>query len=151
MIPAFHELTGSEKAIEVLRWLAVLPVAVIAGVAAHLLAIIGNSPGCTRGLINPDESVLDRCFVVLVSNVAMGAVIVIAGAKTAPRYKQVVAIVLAVVWIFFSGMVFTVLLQRPAQFWDYMAVVVGAIAAVGGAAYIYTEQAMSKPQEGGQS
>ena len=145
-MPAFRELTASEKAIEVVRWLGVLPVAAVAGVAAHILAIIGNSPGCTRGLINPEESTLDRLFVVLVSNVAMGAATVIAGAKTAPRYRHVVAIALAVVWIFFSGMVFTVLLQRPPQFWDYMAVVVGAIAAVGGAAYIYSEESRGRQQ-----
>ena len=144
---SFSELTGREKMIEVLRWIAVLPAATLGGLAAHIIAIIGNSPGCTRGMVNPEESVFDRFFVVLISNIAMGAATVIAGAKTAPRCRRATAIVLAVFWVFLSGMMFTVLLQRPTGFWDYMAVVVGAVAATGGAVYVHSEESESEPQQ----
>gem|GEM_PF-2559040 len=147
MIP-FAELTSKEKAIEILRWIAVLPAAILGGAAAHILAIVFNSPGCTRGMVNPGVYVWDRFFVVLMSNVAMGAATVIAGAKTAPRFRQAIGIVLAVMWVFYSGMVFTILLYRPTHFWDYMAVVVGAIAAAGGAIYIHTEESRKRNQPG---
>lgn len=138
------------KMIEALRWIAVLPAAVLGGLAAHLIVIVVNSPGCTRGILRPDESVLDRFFVVVTSNIAMGLATVFAGAKTAPRQRKVVAVVLAVLWVFFSGMVFTVLLQRRTGFLDYVAVIVRAIGAVVAAACIYADEPREDTeQEGG--
>jgi len=136
----FADLNGRQKAIEILRWMAVLPAAILGGLAAHLVAIIGNSPGCTRGMVNPDESVLDKFFVVLMSNALMGAVTVVAGAKTAPRHRRIVAVVLAVAFIFVCGMTFTVALQRQFSPWDFMAIIVGAVAAATGAAHVCLEK-----------
>ena len=143
----FSELTGKEKLIEVLRWIAVLPAAALGGAAAHILIILGNSPGCTRGMINPDESIIDRLMVVTISNIAFGATVVIAGAKTAPRARRVTAFVLTGLLIFTSGMLVTVLIGKPTAFADYLAVVVATASAIGGAIYIHVQESQTDPKE----
>ncbi|HYC53697.1 MAG TPA: hypothetical protein VEL28_01995 [Candidatus Binatia bacterium] len=137
---AFSELNARDKIIEVVRWVAVLPAAALAGTAAHVAAILLNSAGCTAGMMNPEESTLDRFYVVVLANVAMGAGAVIAGARTAPRRQSETAIGLAALLVFYSGMIFTALLQRPTTIWDYVAVPITAVASVGAAFHVYSER-----------
>ena len=100
----FSELTGQEKALELLRWLCVPLVAALGVVAVGMFAgavispILAQLPGT---LATPPSDfqrfVLHRMFGVL-----MGLAFVIGGALTAPRGHTITAVVLAALWILYA-------------------------------------------------
>jgi len=117
---------ASERKIELLRWFAVLPAAMLGGLVASIIADV------VIGLAS------DGILKILIIEIPKGATGVIAGAKTAPRCRVPTALVLAALWIFLSVMIH-LLLRSPLGWSNYMAVIVAAVAAVGAVAFIYSK------------
>jgi type IV secretory pathway VirB2 component (pilin) len=67
----------------------------------------------------------------------LGAATVIAGAMMAPRCRPITATILAVLWtVVYFIKFFSLYPWESNSFWDYLAYVVGVIAAFGAAVYI---------------
>jgi hypothetical protein len=103
---AFAELTGQERAVEILRWLLV-PVAAVSAVFVLLLIsqvamppVMAPRLGEPRPGPDPLRTVMARTFGML-----MGVAIVLARAKTAPRRRLATALVLAGLWIGYSFLI----------------------------------------------
>src|SRR5262245_50576737 len=104
---SFSELTGQEKAIELLRWFLV-PVASVAVVFLLILisqvakpSAMAQLPGtATLPVSDFQRWVLPRIF-----NVLMSAGFVFVGAKVAPRGRLATALVLAALWIAYSFLI----------------------------------------------
>ncbi len=103
---SFAEQSAQEKAIELLRWLLVPVAAVVAVFVVLLIARMAIPPAMARLPGTPPPPVTDfqrispRIFGVLI-----GALFVLAGAKMAPRFRLVTALVLAGLWIGYSFLI----------------------------------------------
>jgi hypothetical protein len=110
----FFELTRRGKLIEVLRWFCVLPLALLADAAvremASFLYAAAHFVTYSDWGIFLDSSFPKPVRVFLFYVVPMSA-FVIAGAKMAPRYRTVTAIVLNFLGIFFSLMTHVIFLH----------------------------------------
>jgi hypothetical protein len=95
----------------VLRWLAVLPAAVIASIVGHWLVVGINRLSMAMVGVNPD-SLLASIFIFLVGSVVTGAGFVYVGTYVAPAHERAVAFVLAAIFILLAGAVLLVLLER---------------------------------------
>jgi hypothetical protein len=99
----FAELTGRQKVIEVLRWLAVVPAAVLSVAALRIIArfvmppLVIQPPGTPVIPVSEGRLLLVRALYIL-----MGLAFVIAGASMAPRWHFATAVVLSLVWIGYS-------------------------------------------------
>lgn len=120
----FSELSGRDRSLEIVRWLAVLPVAllsqfVVLWVASGLYSLTSQIPLLPR----------------LVREFPVTAAMVIAGSLTAPRFSTVSAFVLTAFLIILSVAMHLVLPSRigTANWLDATFAVTGAIS---GAAYI---------------
>jgi hypothetical protein len=89
-------------ALLILRWIAVLPAAVVAGVVAGSLVIAVDRWGMTMQGLNPG-SFFNLLVVNALSGAATGAAWVYAGVKVAPTHKTPVAFILAVLSILGAG------------------------------------------------
>jgi hypothetical protein len=136
----FIELTTREKAIELLRWVGVIPAAVLGGYAAYVVFVLQNM--VVHYLqVGPYIDFFQRFLLVIASNAVAGVVTVIAGAMTAPRCRRVTAIVLAISWtVLYSGRVLTSFPGEYTGFEDRLSDVVQAIGAFGGAYYIHVTE-----------
>jgi hypothetical protein len=140
----FADLTGAQKSIEVLRWIAVAPTAVMSVAALRLIASIAVPPALAQPpgtpLMPPSDYGL---LLVRVLYQAMGFVFVVAGAGTAPRWRFPTAIVLSLVWIGYSFLnhVF-VHLGRGAPHYMYFAL--GSASAACGALCVYYTQRVAQ-------
>jgi hypothetical protein len=134
---AFAEQSMSGKLLEIARWAAVLPAVAICGIVAKGVVSVGNSAWMTGGNLDPENSSIDRLFVVIASYVALGASGVIGGAKVAPRYQVQTAITLTVLLVFMWGGAFALDLSTPGSGWKLTGIISGVVGAVGGAAYIW--------------
>jgi hypothetical protein len=135
---SFSELTGKEKSIECLRWICVPPAAVLASLAPRIVASLVMSPvvALLPGTPAMPASDFSRYFLHRIFTVVMGAAFVIAGARTAPRYRFATAAVLAVGWVAYS-LASHVLVHLGRGTPHYTDFVIAAVAAAGGAAYIF--------------
>jgi hypothetical protein len=100
-VKPFSVLTAQKKAIEVLRWLSV-PIAVAAAFAVLILiGQIAMPPQYAQppGAPPPPAPAIPRVVTFRVLSVLMGVALVLAGAKTAPRHRLIVAAVIAAMWI----------------------------------------------------
>ncbi len=77
----------------ILRWVAVLPAAILANYAAGFLFEIGNN--ITMGMRMGSDSFSSSAFIVFAANAAGGAAFVYVGARVAPSQKKAVAYILA--------------------------------------------------------
>ena len=140
---SFSERTGKEKAIELLRWVLVPCVAVLAGfVVPRLIAnflmppALAQPPGTPR--VPPSD--FQRFYLPWIATILMGAAFVIAGAKTAPRGRFATALVLVTLWTLYSLM-WHVLVHPVRDIRHYTQFLVATLAAASGAAYIaYSEK-----------
>lgn len=87
----------------ILRWIAVLPAAILAGIAAGVLSNIINQLSLSWAGFNP-EWWLSRAYTDAVANVMLGTGCIYAGARVAPSHKTTVALALAALLLVFAGM-----------------------------------------------
>ena len=93
------DLSPREKAVELLRWLLVLPSAMLAGLILRLIATALTPPVTAQLPRAPSEISGFRRFVLPhLLGALVAAAFVVAGAKLAPRRRSATAIVLALVW-----------------------------------------------------
>jgi mannose/fructose/N-acetylgalactosamine-specific phosphotransferase system component IIC len=135
---AFSKLMWRGRLIEVLRWLCVLPAAVLGDVAAQF--VIGAVAEIARygGWDNPGDSMSANSARVLLSLPPKSA-FVIAGAKMAPRHQGATAIVLTFVGLLFSLMTHVIsqrLVGRRLGIANYIDLCAEAAGLLGGATYI---------------
>ena len=125
---SFAELTRRDKGIELLRWVCVLPVALVVRHVLHVLMFLV--------VIRPLLSELsyggfDRWLRHLTGGLPGGVAFIIAGAKTAPRFRRATAVVLAV-----GSIVLAVRIHWfPHR--DEIPIVAEAVAVACGAAYMF--------------
>jgi hypothetical protein len=142
----FSELTGGRKLTEVLRWLGVLPLALLADIAALQIVSAMFAAAHLVGNAGGDffiESIIPDPVRVFLYYVPRQSAFVIAGAKTAPRHQMATAIVLTVVGICFSLMthvVFQHLGGNRVGFTNYMHLAIESVGLLGGAAFIVWQE-----------
>ncbi len=102
----FSSVDAGAKLLELLRWVLVVPVALISATLVNMLFNLGNSPGCTRGMVDPESDVIDAIWVTLAGGGVTGYAVVVAGAWAAPRFRQTAGVVVGVGYIFLLGGLF---------------------------------------------
>lgn len=103
---SFAEQSAQEKAIELLRWLLVPVAAVVAVFVVLLIARMAIPPAMARLPGTPPPPVTDfQRIAPRIFGVLIGALFVLAGAKMAPRFRLVTALVLAGLWIGYSFLI----------------------------------------------
>lgn len=117
--------------LDVIRWLVLLPAAVLAGVLASSLFVLVNSSACTGGRFDPENSLEQNLLVQVASGLIRGAVHVLAGSYIAPRGRTAVALTLTVLHVFISGAASFHALVVTHRYID----VVSLVAGVGGAVW----------------
>lgn len=125
---SFSELTRKEKAIELLWWIGVLPVAMLAGLVGHMLMVAIVVQPVMSGLSREGTG---RWLRHLIGGFLSGVPFVVAGAKTAPRFRRVTALVLAACSIVSAVGIHWV------NHRDVIPVVAATVAAVGGVAFLF--------------
>ena len=126
-----HE-NQSSKAKMGLRWIALLPGALLAAWLAWFLVALLNRITMRMQGMNPDSFIL-KAFVVFISHAAAGAAFVYVGAKIAPFYNRIVAYGLAGIGLVLAGfMLFPSILV--ANYWAIWGGV-SLIAGVAGSGY----------------
>jgi len=143
----FYELTRRRKVGEVLRWLCVLPAAVLGRIVAQF--ILGAVVQVARygGWDNLGDSRIAYWLGVFLYYVPPELVFVIAGAMMSPRYQKTTATGLAVLAIFLSLMTHVVgqhLAGNHVGLVNYTHFVAESAGALGGAAFILFEHPYSR-------
>ena len=119
-----------------LRWICVLPGAVLAGFLASVVVKFVNSLTLSWAVADPD-SFLVRVFLEIVSGIALGGGGVIAGVKIAPNHKTPTVFVLAFTFVLLSGfLLFPALAQR--NWWAILNVAALVVGAAGVAWSVYS-------------
>jgi hypothetical protein len=122
-----------QRALTLLRWIAVLPVAVG---GAILVKVVGGLIGraLRQGLGSDSHSGFALQLLVYV---ATAAAFVLAGAAIAPRHRPVIAIILAALWVLLSLMTHVVSQPHPGttNYLHLAAETSGAVFAVACVAY----------------
>jgi hypothetical protein len=129
----FSQLSGQEKANEVLRWLLVPVASVAAVIVLILLARIVIPPAMARLPGEPPSVVSDfQRWVPRIFNGLLSGAFVFAGAKMAPRGRLATALVLATLWIGYSFLihVFVHLGRGKPNYLDFAVAAVAALLAV---------------------
>ena len=135
---SFSELTRREKGIELLRWVCVLPVALV---VRHIVQILMFLVVVRPLLSELSYEGFDRWLRHLTVGLSGGAAFIIAGAKTAPRFRRATAVVLAVVSIVVAVRIH----WFPHR--DDIPIVAEAVAVACGAAYVfYSEKTKGRPK-----
>ncbi len=145
---SFSELTGKEKSTELLRWICVPAAAVLGVLALRIIAgfVMPRVPAQLSGSAALPGSDFRRLFLHSVSGILTAAVFVIAGAKTAPRRRLAIAIVLAGLWSL-SALSSHVLVHLSQGTPHYTHFVVEAVGAAGAAVAIgYSEKSKGQRQ-----
>lgn len=130
------ELTRKQKAIELLRWVGVLPAAILARLAVPI--IVGNLMrfGMYVGWFSQGGSGLVYYLQLVLFYFPKEAAFVIAGAKMAPRYRLATCIILAVAAILMS-LIVHMLGQSNVGLVNYMHFAAESLGAVCGAVYMF--------------
>ena len=125
----------------ILRWLAVIPAAILAGWVAHL--VLGTVTAVVSGVANRLFSESWRYVPLLLYYAPKHAAFVMAGAKVAPRPLPT-AVVLAAAAIILSLMTH-ILSQGRIGLMNYLHFTAESVGAVIGVAYIYTARRSAIP------
>lgn len=102
-LPLDGQSHGQHRAITALRWVAVLPCALLGGLIASMVVKGGNNLTFSMQGINPD-AFLSRLFIEGMSSAVLGAAGVYAGARVAPNSKAATVFVLAIVFVLLAGL-----------------------------------------------
>lgn len=128
---SFSELTRREMAIELLRWICVVPIAILVGLAGHLLIVTIALP-IMRELSYEGTG---RWLRHLIGGIPSGVAFVVAGAKTAPRFHRGTAVALAI-----CSITSAIVVHWP-RHRDIIPIIAATVSAIGGVAcLIYFEQ-----------
>jgi hypothetical protein len=150
----FSELTGWGRLIEVLRWLCVLPAAVLGDIALEFVVEAAVQIARFGGWGNLVDSSSAYSLWMFLYLVPPKSAFVIAGAKMAPRYQRATAIVLTLLGFLFSLMTHVISQQlagRRVGITNYTHLFAESAAALGGAAYIALEDRRSRRGRNGVS
>ncbi len=128
------EQLAEQKKTSLLQWVVVLPIAVLAGFCAAIIAAVLMT--LVTSVTWPN---------MLVTELARGAAIVIAGAKSSPRSRLAAALVLAGVWSFLSLTKHVLRVPGPLGPSNCMAVVGTAVGAAGGIIFIRSQERKRRP------
>lgn len=130
----FTERTANEMGVELLRWICVLPAAMLGSFVGNVIGAILVRVAVSVGLIHPpsDMSFSNTCARYLIWLFPQGAACVIAGAKMAPRSCLAVACVVGVLWSLLTDWI-----HRWA---DYTVIPTAVTAASGTAIVFYSER-----------
>ena len=135
----FTELTGRGRLIEVLRWLCVLPAAVLGEIALEFVVAAAVQIAVYGGWGILGDSNIAYFLRMFLFHVLPKSVFVIAGTKMAPRYQGVTAIVLTLLGFLFSLLTHVIsqhLAGRRVGIVNYTHLFAESAGMVGGAAYI---------------
>jgi len=86
------------------RWIGVIPVAVVGGVLAGMIANVLNQVSFSWSGLNP-ESFISRIYTDGMANLVLGGVGIYLGARTAPAHKAKVALALSGLVLVVGGFV----------------------------------------------
>ena len=132
----FAELTGTQRAIELLRWLLVPVAAVLAVALLIALVRLASPPAMAQlpGTPRPTPTALRRYVLPRVAEILLAVTFVLAGALTAPRRRTIPAAVLAALWTAYSFLlyIFVHIGRGTPHYLDFAI----SAAAAGGAAWI---------------
>jgi hypothetical protein len=140
----FSELTGRGKLIEVLRWLGVLPAAVIADVATQFVgdAVVQIARNVGWNILGTSN--FANALILFLFYLTPTSAFVIAGAKTAPRHQRATAIVLTLLGILFSLLTHVIsqhfFAGRRLGIVNYLHLCTESAGLVAGAAYILSRR-----------
>lgn len=127
------EITQSNKALDVLRWIGFLPAALLAAWLAWILINVLGRLSLSWAGVDP-EGFQGKLQSMVVGHTAMGAVFVYVGAKIAPYHKVVVAFILGGIGIVMAGfLLFPAVMTK-----NWWAVGGGLFVAIGAGLVIYT-------------
>jgi hypothetical protein len=101
----FGELSAGEKAIEIVRWLFVLPAAYFTSRLPYfVLGLVMPRPAAQLPgtPLPPPPSYLQRLLLSLVAALLVSMIFVLVGSLVAPRHRRYVAVVLAVLWSIYA-------------------------------------------------
>lgn len=135
----FSDLTGRARLIEVLRWLCILPAAVLANFVVQFFVGAVVQFARSAGWDNLSDSAIAYSTGLLLGYVAPKSAFVVVGSKVAPRRQLGTAIVLTALGILFSllthvvGQLLRGSLVGTTNYLHFLAESAGAL---GGAAYI---------------
>lgn len=135
----FRELTGQQKAVELLRWLAVLPAAVIGSYIVRFVVGIAGALAVKIGWLNPGSAGIAYYLFSFLYYVPKETAFVIAGTTMAPRFRRVTAFLLAAVAIFCSLIIHVLGQNHPGSV-NHMHWTLESGGAVIGAAYVFVAE-----------
>lgn len=133
---SFSNLTTTAKAVEVLRWIGVLPVAVLCQSLYHMIVMALFLTKATVGGEVPQRSALVDFLYLLIYYPPHVALFVIAGAMVAPRFRLATAILLAVLAIALS-LTIHVLLPDNVGVNNYKHFTAESAGAIGGLVFVF--------------
>lgn len=148
----FSELTGRGRLVEVLRWLCVLPAAVLGHVALEFIIEAAVQIASFGGWGVFGDSTIAYLLRLFLFHVSPKAAFVIAGAKTAPRYQRATAIVLTVLGFLFSLLTHVISQHRAGRrvgITNYTHLLAECAGLLVAAAYIVLEARRNMPRSGG--
>lgn len=125
-------MSAKSNAVRTLRWIAVLPAAILAAWLAWILVNILGRLSLGYAGVEPD-SFLGELYFNSTGHLAIGATFVYAAAKVAPLHRKVVAYVLAALGLVISGFLLfpAIMIGSGWAIWGGVCVAVG----VGAVAY----------------
>jgi hypothetical protein len=98
---SFFALTAKARVIEIVRWVCVVPIAILGDYVGFVIGGMLGSIAMRVGLVNPpsDDSSFNRALRYLIWMFPEGLVCVIAATKMAPRSQRLTACIVAGAWM----------------------------------------------------
>ncbi|MHB9132624.1 MAG: hypothetical protein ACYDBB_16265 [Armatimonadota bacterium] len=128
---SFSELTSREKAIEVVRWVAVLPTAIVGSILPVLFYVLSAYLGFFRSEdADPQDWFTVSPLIKLAFAFAVGSAFIYAGSAMAPRYQRYTAIIITVVFVFISCFTFAFLATKQTDIDKYLMLMANAVGAI---------------------
>jgi len=144
------ELTGRRRLIEVIRWLCVLPAAVLGDIAAEFVVETVAQIATYGGWGTLGDSSIAYSLRLLLFYVLPKSAFVMAGAKMAPRYQRATAVVLTFLGLLFSLMTHVIVQHLDGKrvgIVNYTHVLAESAGMLGGAAYILLQARRNRRAE----
>ena len=128
----FSQLNYRDKLIEVGRWIVFIPGSFLAMIAASLFFTISNSPGCTRGMVDPSSSLFDLAWLTVFKAVLSHGAAVVAGGIIAPRGHFVAGLIVATIYLMIQGANLLIIAGVNSSWIDYVEPLCCVIGILGG-------------------